>query len=151
MIRLTEKATTKLSRQAAFEKVGDFGNIDRWDPGVVKAIKATDGETGVGTAYDLVLDFSGRQLEMRYVVTEYEPDQRLVLEGTGDRVHAIDSIEFVDFTDGTEITYIADLSLTGFARFFEPLMRGRLARIGDAAGIGLRRWLLELEQGIETG
>ncbi len=144
MIRLTETATTKLSREVAFEHVGDFGNIDKWNPCVMTATRAA-GETGVGTVYELVLSYTRRRMEMSYVVTEYEPDRRIVLEGTGARVHAIDVIEFDDFTDGTEVRYTADLSVTGLARFFEPLMKGRFARIGDDAGIGLRRWLIELE------
>lgn len=151
VIQLTEVATTTLPRQVAFEHVGDFGNVDKWDPGVMKATKATEGEPGVGTAYDLVLSFSGRQLEMRYVVREYEPGNKVVLEGNGNRVHAVDVITFDDYTDGTEVTYSADLSLTGIARFFEPLMRGRLLKVGEDGGAGLRRWLSELEEKFVAG
>lgn len=145
MIRLIETATTSLSRDVVFEHVGDFGNIDSWDPGVITATKATEGAPGVGTAYDLILSSSGREMEMRYVVTEHEAGRKIVLEGTGARVHAIDVIAFEEVTDGTRVTYTADLSLTGFARVFEPLMKSRLAKIGEDAGIGLRRWLNELE------
>lgn len=145
MIRLTETAMTSLARDTAFAHIGDFANIDKWDPGVVTATKATDGATGIGTAYDLVLSYAGREIEMQYVITEHEPGRRIVLEGTGARVHAIDVIEFADYTDGTKVTYTADLSLTGVARFFEPLLKGRLHKVGEDAGIGLRRWLKELE------
>ena len=66
------------------------------------------------------------------------------------RVKAIDVIEFVDQADGTLITYTADLYLTGLARLAEPFMKGRFAEIGEQAGIGLRRWLSELEEAAET-
>jgi carbon monoxide dehydrogenase subunit G len=145
VIRFIETATTSLPRDTAFGHVGDFANIDRWDPGVVTAIKATGGETGPGTAYDLVLSYAGREIEMQYVVTEHEPNRRVVLEGTGARVHAIDVIEFDDHTDGTKVTYTADLSLTGLARFFEPLLKRRLGKVVEDGGMGLRRWLKELE------
>lgn len=145
MIRLVETATSSLSRRQAFGLVGDFANVYKWDPGVSSAEKVGDEPTGVGTAYDLVVEYSGRRLEMRYVITEYVPDRRVVLEGSGPRIHALDVIEFEDRNDGTKITYTADLSLTGIARFFEPLIKGRLLEVGEGAGIGLRRWLKELE------
>jgi carbon monoxide dehydrogenase subunit G len=145
MIRLSETATTKLSREAAFAYIGDIGNIEKWDPGVISSTKATDGEVGVGTAYDLVLTYRGRQLEMRYTITEYNPNHKIVLEGRGSRVHAIDVIDFVDENGDTLVTYTADLSLTGLGRFFEPLLGGRLRQVGADAVAGMQRWLGELE------
>lgn len=148
MVRLTETAVTTLSREDAFRYIGDFGNVDQWDPGVVSANKATDGAPSVGTAYDLVLLNGSREMEMQYVITDHEFGNRIVLEGTGARVKAIDVIEFRDQADGTLITYTADLSLTGVARLAEPFMKGRFAKIGEAAGLGMRRWLSELEVGV---
>jgi carbon monoxide dehydrogenase subunit G len=145
MIRLSETAETRLSRDAAFEHIGDFGNIDKWDPGIVSSTKATEGEVGVGTAYDVVLTYRGRRLEMQYVITEYNPAHKIVLERTGSRVHAIDVIDFVDENGGSLVTYTADLSLTGVGRFFEPLVAGRLRQIGADAVAGMRKWLAELE------
>ena len=145
MVRLVETATTRLSREEAFRHVGDFGNVDQWDPGVSAATKATPGEPDVGTAYDLVVAYGGRELEMTYVITEHEPGRRIALEGTGPNVKAFDVISFSDEGDHTLISYTADIGLTGIARFAEPFIKGRLANVGEQAGIGLRRWLDELE------
>ena len=146
MTKLVEQATTSLSPAEAFAKVAAFENIDRWDPGVVESIKRGDAETGVGTAFDLTLSYRGRQLEMTYTVTDFVPNDRIVLEGTGGVVYAIDTISFEPFGDGTVVTYEADLRLTGFARLFQPLMKSRFDAIGQAAGEGLRSWLKELER-----
>ncbi len=145
MIRLSESATTRLSRKDAFRHIGDFGNIDQWDPGVISSSKSTPGPVGPGTVYDLVLTYRGRRLEMQYEVIDHVPGSRIVLEGTGSVVKAIDVIEFSDFDDGTRIEYTADLSLTGLARLFEPLLKDRLTKIGTDAVAGMRRWLSELE------
>lgn len=145
MIRLSETAETKLSRHEAFDHIGDFGNIDKWDPGILSSTKVTDGDVGVGTAYDVVVSYRGRQMEMRYVITEYMPGHKIILEGRGARVHAVDVIDFVEENGGTLITYTADLSLTGLGRFFEPLLAGRLRQIGADAVAGMRRWIVELE------
>jgi carbon monoxide dehydrogenase subunit G len=146
VIRLTETAATTLPRETAFEYIGDFANVDQWDPGVVSATKSGSGEAAVGASYDLVLSFGGQQLEMRYTITELVPGHRVALEGTGSRVRAFDVIEFNEYDDGTRITYTADIGLTGVARLFEPFMKGRLAKVGEDAGNGMRRWLVELEE-----
>ncbi len=145
MTRLIETATTSLDPAAAFAHVGDFGNIDRWDPGVVKAEKVTTGPVAVGTTYGLTLSYGGPTMTMEYRVLEYQDGSRIVLEGSGSRVHAIDTISFEPHGVGTLITYQADLKLTGIARFAQPFMKGRFAKIGESAGNGLRKWLAELE------
>ena len=121
-------------------------NIDQWDPGVTQSVRRTSGDTGVGTAYDLDLDYRGRVLQMTYTVTEWEPNHRVVLEGVGGPVKAIDTITFVAGDDGTVVTYQADLSLRGIAKIVQPLMDSRFNAIGEAAGQGLRTWLAELER-----
>jgi carbon monoxide dehydrogenase subunit G len=145
MTRLIETATTSLDPATAFAHVGDFANIDRWDPGVVNAEKVTSGPAGVGTTYGLTLSYGGPTMTMEYRVLELDPDRRIVLEGTGARVHAIDTISFEPVGTGTKITYQADLRLTGIARLAQPFMKSRFAKIGDGAGKGLRKWLAELE------
>ena len=145
MTRLLETAKTSLSPAEAFAAAGDFENIDQWDPGVVSAVKRTPGEVGVGTVYDLELTYRGRSLDMAYTVTELVKDEKIVLEGTGGVVHAIDVISFEPDGEGTLVTYQADLTLTGIARFFQPLLNGRLGAVGEAAGNGLRSWLRELQ------
>ena len=145
MTFLKETATTSLSPEEAFAHVGDFANIDQWDPGVVRSVKNTAGEVSVGTVYDLVLDYRGRELEMQYEVTAYEPAKRIVLVGTGGPVHAVDTISFEPNGHGTLVTYEADLRLRGIASIIQPLMKSRFDAVGEAAGEGLRDWLRELE------
>ena len=145
MTQLAETADTSLDPATAFANVGDFANIEKWDPGVNRSVKASPGETAVGTTYDLTLNYNGRTMPMTYTVTEYEPGRRIVLEGEGDRVKAIDTISFEPIPTGTRVTYEADLALTGIARIFQPFMKGRFEAIGAAAGVGLRAWLKQLE------
>ena len=145
MTRLLETASTSLSPAEAFAAVGDFENIDQWDPGVISSVKRTPGEVGVGTVYDLELSYRDRTLEMAYTVTELVDGEKIVLEGTGGVIHAIDVISFEPNDEGTLVTYQADLTLTGIARFFQPLIKDRLAEVGEAAGHGLRTWLRELQ------
>lgn len=145
MTRLLETARTSLTPSEAYAAVGDFENVAQWDPGVARAAKRTSGPVEVGTIYDLELTYRDRSLEMSYTVTELVPDEKIVLEGTGGVIHAVDVISFAPDGQGTLVTYQADLTLKGIARMFQPLLRNRLAAVGVAAGNGLRSWLRKLE------
>ena len=150
MVRLEETAITSLSTDEAFASVGDFANIHEWDPGVTSSKKTDDQPTAVGTAYDLELLYGGRAMEMQYRITDIEPGRRVVFEGSGGMVTAIDTIEFESINGQTKVTYRADLGLKGIARLAEPFMRSRFAEVGRSAGEGLRRWLAELESQAEA-
>ncbi|MDX2342603.1 MAG: SRPBCC family protein [Acidimicrobiia bacterium] len=150
MIRLEETATTSLTTAEAYANVGEFANIQEWDPGVISSTKTSDEPTGVGTVYDMDLSYGGRVMKMQYRVTAIEPGKRVVLEGSGGVVKAIDSIEFESIAGETKVTYTADLGLKGIARLIEPFMKGRFAEIGRSTGEGLRSWLAELEKQTEA-
>ncbi len=121
--------------------VSDFANSATWDPGVAEARKVTEGPVAVGTRYELMVIFNGKQLPMTYEVTAYDPPNRVELRGTGERVLAVDDIRFASTPAGTEIRYKADLRLRGLLRLAEPLTRSRFDAIGKAAIDGMRRTL----------
>ena len=74
--------------------------------------------------------------------TKLEPPGRVVLEGRGGSVHAVDDIRFEEAAGGTRIDYTADLSFDGVTGLVEPLMGPlRCARIGQRAVEGLGRAL----------
>lgn len=145
MTHLSEIAVTSLDTSSAFAKVAEFANIEQWDPGVVRSVKRTPGPTDVGTSYELELEYAGRKLDMTYTVTEYLPNERIVLRSRGGRVEAVDTITFAPNGGGTVVTYEADLQLRGAGRLVQPFMSRRFEAIGRAAGDGLREWLAELE------
>jgi len=75
---------------------------------------------------------------MTYVVREYRPPTRVVLEGTGDSIHALDDIAFTSTPGGTRITYTADISMLGVFGRAEPWLKGALDRVGKNAVRGLQ-------------
>ncbi len=139
-----ETVTTSLPIEAAFDYVANFENIVEWDPGVTAARKSTDGATGVGTAYDLDLNYGGSDLEMTYTITEFNRPHLVVLEGDGPRSGAVDRIAFTAVDDGTRIDYEADIRLKGLFRLTEPFLGKLFARVGQGARQGLEQRLTEL-------
>jgi carbon monoxide dehydrogenase subunit G len=131
--------------EAAFDAVADFSTSERWDPGVAKARRVKRGagaDAGVGAEYALTVTFRGSESEMTYTTTAYEAPKRVVLEGVGPKIRAIDTIEFAPSeAGGTRITYTADLRLIGAAKVAAPFLRGAFDELGKRAIAGMRSWL----------
>jgi len=143
MIRLRETVEVARPIDEVFAYTSNFGNAAQWDPGVAESRKASHGPIGVGTAFKLRVRFGPRSIPMTYVVREYDPPRRVLLEGKGDSVHALDDIGFAATPRGTRITYTADISLLGVFGVVEPLLKGALDRVGKNAVRGLQSALSE--------
>lgn len=137
MIRLRETIDVPRPIGEVFAYTSNFGNAAQWDPGVEDSRRSGRGPIGIGTKFDLRVRFGPRSIPMTYVVREYDPPHRVLLEGHGDSVHALDDIGFLAEPRGTRITYTADISLLGASRIFEPLLKGALDRVGRNAVRGL--------------
>jgi carbon monoxide dehydrogenase subunit G len=121
----------------AFAYVADFTTAAEWDPGIVASTR-TSGDGGVGTTYAVEAAFRGKTLPFSYVVTEHEPDRRIVLHGEGEKATSEDVIAFeATGAGGTRITYEADLRFKGALRVVEPLMGGTIREMGAKALAGL--------------
>jgi dehydrogenase/reductase SDR family member 12 len=138
MITLHETIDVPRPIDDVFNYVGNFGNAAQWDPGVAESRKASRGPIGVGTEFALRVNFGPRSIPMTYVVREYDPPTRVLLEGTGDSIHALDDIAFASTAGGTRITYTATISMLGAFSVIEPLLSGALDRVGKRAVRGLQ-------------
>ncbi len=138
MIRLQEIRTVSASIEKAYDYAANFENIENWDPGVVSSNKATDGPPAVGSAFDLVTVFKGRESDMTYTITELDRPRRLVLSGEGAMLSAVDTMEFTESESGTEIKYTADLTFKGLAKIGTLFVRSDLDQLGRDAVDGLK-------------
>lgn len=141
MIRLQESLSSPRHAAECFAFAADFRNLPSWDPTAVAATKTTPGTIGVGTAFEIVVVFGPRRLPMRYTVAEFEPGRRVVLNGDGDGVSAIDEIRFEPLATGTRVVYTADITLKSAGRLTEAAARPIVALNGRRAITGLRRAL----------
>ena len=138
MIRLRETIEVPRPVDDVFSYVSNFANAAQWDPGVAESTKTSPGRVGVGTVFSLRVRFGPRSIPMAYVIRAYEPPSRVVLEGTGGSVHALDDIAFAATPRGTRITYAADITLRGTVGRVEPWLKGALDRVGKNAVRGLQ-------------
>jgi NAD(P)-dependent dehydrogenase (short-subunit alcohol dehydrogenase family)/carbon monoxide dehydrogenase subunit G len=138
MITLRETIEVPRPVDDVFAYVSNFANAAQWDPGVAESTKTSPGRVGVGTVFSLSVRFGPRSIPMAYVIRVYEPPSRVVLEGTGDSVHALDDIAFAATPRGTRIIYTADITLRGAVGMLEPWLNGALDRVGKNAVRGLQ-------------
>ena len=138
MIRLHETRTVSAPVAEAFDYAANFENIQDWDPGVVTSQRVGDGPVAVGSAFDLVTVFKGRESDMTYTITELDRPRRVVLKGEGKLLSAVDTMEFSETAGGTEIRYTADLTFKGIAKIGTLFVRDDLDQLGRDAVDGLK-------------
>ena len=126
-----------------FDYLSDFTSTTDWDPGTVTTVRQR-GDGGVGTSYLNTSEFLGRQTELRYIVQELVPGERIRLRGENKTVISVDTMTVRPAAAGTEVTYTAEFAFKGAARYLAPLFRPALTRLGNQAEAGLRQALSRL-------
>ena len=127
-----------------FEYLSDFTSTNEWDPGTVSTTLIS-GDGGIGTTYENVSRFLGRETRLTYVVEALVPDSVFILRGENSTVVARDTMTFVATPEGgTELTYRARFSFKGAARLVAPFLAPAFGSLGDAAERGLHRALSRL-------
>lgn len=144
MIRLQETIEVPQPIGEVFDYTSNFANIAQWDPGIAESSKVSQGSIGIGAEFRVRVKFGPlHTIPMTYVIITYEPPFRVVLEGKGDTIQALDDIQFAATATGTRITYTADLSFQGFMGHVVPYLKGMLDKVGKNAVKGLQTVLSE--------
>jgi uncharacterized protein YndB with AHSA1/START domain len=139
-MRLLTTVVTDKPLAEVFAYLADFTTTTEWDPGTVTTVRQR-GDGSVGTTYLNTSTFLGRQTQLTYVVRELVPDERIQLRGENQTVVSVDTMSFRTIETGTEVTYEAEFTFKGPARFVAPLLRPALERLGRQAQTGMREAL----------
>jgi uncharacterized protein YndB with AHSA1/START domain len=142
-MRLRKTVVTDKPLARVFDYLSDFTTTTDWDPGTVATVRQ-HGDGGAGTTYLNTSEFLGRRTELRYVVQELVPGERIRLRGENETVSSVDTMTFRKLPVGTEVTYTAEFGFKGAARYLAPLLRPALARLGNRAEAGLSQALSRL-------
>jgi len=142
-MRLQRTVVVDKPLNEVFAYLSDFTTTTEWDPGTVTTV-LDRGDGGIGTTYLNTSAFLGRKTQLTYVVRELVPGERIRLQGENQTVIATDTMSFREVKTGTEVTYAAEFTFKGPARFVAPLLRPALERLGNQAEAGLREALSRL-------
>ena len=141
MARYVASLITDRPLEEVFDFLADFSTTAEWDPGVVSAVRVGDGDVGLGSRFDLVTQFRGRETQLSYEIVAFDRPHLVTLRGENATVVSLDTITFAAEGDGTRLTYDADLTLKGLLRLGDPLLKLVFGQIGDAAVGGLSKRL----------
>jgi Polyketide cyclase / dehydrase and lipid transport len=142
MAQYTASAETDWRREQAFAYLADFATIAEWDPGVVRSRRLTGEVPEVGSRYEVISSFLGREVPLVYEILWIDEPETVSLRAETGSVISLDELTFAERPGGGAIvTYKADLRLKGVARLAELPMRLAFRRLGDAARDGLRKRL----------
>lgn len=137
LMRLHETRHIDRPIDEVFAFTADFSNSEKWDPGVSSARRVGETPPGLGARYELMVEFGAREIPMTYQITAWEENRRVVLEGSGETIRAVDDIRFEASEGGTLVDYTADLTLTNWLRLVGPLLSPVMRRVGERALDGL--------------
>jgi carbon monoxide dehydrogenase subunit G len=133
-IRRTVTVDRPLAEVWAF--LSDFTTTEEWDPGTVRTTRRS-GDGGVGTVYDNVSKFAGRESELVYTVEAIEPERMIKLKGENPAVTATDTMTFTGTDERTVVEYVAVFDFHGVLKFAAPLMFPLFKKLGDDAAKGM--------------
>lgn len=125
-----------------FDYLADFTHTTQWDPGTISTMRRS-GDGGVGTTYDNVSEFLGRQVELVYETITHARDRRIRFRGRQRWSTTTDDLALRDLGDDrTEIQYRADFSFGFPIALAAPfVVRPKLAALADETVASLRRAL----------
>ena len=125
----------------SFDYLADFSSVREWDETAVSA-RMLGEKPGLGTEFEVVVRFAGRELPFVYRTTTYERPERIVVRAESSSVVSEDTISFRPSADGgSEVTYDADLRPKGLLKLADPILALIFRRLGDSAKRGLEREL----------
>jgi len=114
-IQFDQSVVIERPLEEVFAFLADPENDAQWTPVVTETRKTSEGPLGVGTRYEQSGHFLGRNFEMLFEVTEYEPNrkigQRLISQG---QLVATGSSSVEAVSGGTQVTLTGEAQAGGF-------------------------------------
>jgi uncharacterized protein YndB with AHSA1/START domain len=114
-IQFDQSVVIERPLEEVFAFLADPENDAQWTPVVKETRMTSEGPLGVGTRYEQSGHFLGRNFEMLFEVTEYEPNrkigQKLITPGPL-RTTGLSSVEAV--SGGTQVTLTGEAQAGGF-------------------------------------
>ncbi len=138
MARYKTDIESSLAQADAFAYMADFANARFWDPSVSDARRVGEAPVGIGSAFDLVARFGGRDVPLRYEIVEYDSPRRVVLEARRPAFVSRDTITIEPAGNGSIVHYDATLGFGGVGRLFDPIMQRIFDRVGARATLGMK-------------
>ncbi len=114
-----------------FEFIADASNLHTWQTNLIENAVLTESPLGVGSRFREVRRLGRRPAEIRAVVTEFVPNQRLATE-TETEPQAAVCYTFSSEGNGTRLNYQFRIQTSGMMRLFEPMIAASIKKETEA-------------------
>jgi hypothetical protein len=128
------------SRSPAAETFGylaTFSNAAEWDPGVLAGEQLDARPLGPGSRFRLKVPFLGARMSLTYEVISFVPDREVLLRAANGVLRSTDRIAVTGATDGSTVSYDAEVRLRGPLQVLDPLLRPGFRVVAERAAAGL--------------
>ncbi len=145
MVHVTRQFKVNVEQSVAVAYLKDFGNATDWDPGSVANERLDSGPIQVGSTWRNTSKLIFINTELRYELTQMR-DDGVVFVGTNATATSIDTIDVIPAGDGNgvRITYDANVTFNGTARYADPLMTLIFLKLAGETVAGITRELGKL-------
>lgn len=113
-----------------FAFLDDVTNNTRWLKGMQSCTWTTEPPVHIGSRYEQVARFLGKEIRTSFEVTAHEPDRRVAIEsreGSSFPLTVTREVELID--DGrSRVIETVESDPSGFYRVAQPLLRAMVAR-----------------------
>ncbi|MEP5764563.1 MAG: SDR family NAD(P)-dependent oxidoreductase [Halieaceae bacterium] len=133
MTTLNEVIQIERPAQEVFAYIADFSTCEQWDSTAIEATRMDRGPLGVGSRFKVVCAAPVGKLPLEYEITEYQPDEKVVLRGHGRFFEVEDTILVTPTASGCELNYTAIFTWKPLLSKLAPKLQAGLERMGRAS------------------
>lgn len=130
MTEISRTFTVDPAPQVVLDYLKDFSHAEEWDPGTESCTRIDDGPVAVGSTWHNTSKIAGVSTELVYELTELT-GERVQFRGSNDTATTTDTITVVPHGSGSEITYVADIQMSGAAKIATPVVKLVFEKIGS--------------------
>jgi carbon monoxide dehydrogenase subunit G len=132
MTTISRTFTVNPAPSVVLDYLKDFSHAEEWDPGTEKCERLDSGPVAVGSRWHNTSKIAGVSTELEYELIELT-ESKVVFAGSNDSASTTDTITVLPSSsgDGSEITYDADIQMSGAAKLATPVVKLVFEKIGS--------------------
>jgi carbon monoxide dehydrogenase subunit G len=132
MTTISRTFTVNPAPSVVLDYLKDFSHAEEWDPGTEKCERLDSGAVAVGSRWHNTSKIAGVSTELEYELIELT-ESKVVFAGSNDSASTTDTITVLPSGSGvgSEITYDADIQMSGAAKLATPVVKLVFEKIGS--------------------
>ncbi|MCF6139024.1 SRPBCC family protein [Pseudalkalibacillus berkeleyi] len=123
MIKINVSNTIHAPHDRVFSYISNFENNPKWQGGMVSARFTSEGPIGVGSTYEQVAKFLGKEITTTFKVVEYEENRKIKIESIKSTFPITVTRTVEPHKEGTLVSAIVEGDASKTFKVAQPLMK----------------------------